>query len=148
MTSATFFACALSGVERSWTSCPARSRFSDALNVAKRTTRSRGDAQPISASAASQTRGVSERRMRYRAFHVARVFNPCPETRRHGLKTRATKECTMRLLTGPLVSILITTSTFAAIQTKPVEYKAGDATLKGVLAWDDAVQGKRPGVIV
>jgi dienelactone hydrolase len=36
----------------------------------------------------------------------------------------------------------------AAVQTKTIEYKDGDATLKGVLAWDDAVTGKRPGVLV
>jgi dienelactone hydrolase len=36
----------------------------------------------------------------------------------------------------------------AAIQTKTVEYKQGDTTLEGVLVWDDAVTGKRPGVLV
>ena len=35
-----------------------------------------------------------------------------------------------------------------AIQTKTVEYKQGDTTLEGVLVYDDAVQGKRPGVLV
>ena len=36
----------------------------------------------------------------------------------------------------------------AAIKTKVIEYKDGDVTLKGMLAWDDAVSGKRPGVLV
>ena len=36
----------------------------------------------------------------------------------------------------------------AAVKTKTIEYKDGDATLKGVLAWDDAAGGKRPGVLV
>ena len=36
----------------------------------------------------------------------------------------------------------------AAVQTKVVEYKHGDATLEGYLAWDDAVQGRRPAVLV
>jgi dienelactone hydrolase len=36
----------------------------------------------------------------------------------------------------------------AAIQTKTIEYKQGDATLEGVLVWDDAVSGKRPGVLI
>lgn len=36
----------------------------------------------------------------------------------------------------------------AAIVTKAVEYKHGEAVLEGFLAYDDAVQGKRPGVVV
>jgi dienelactone hydrolase len=36
----------------------------------------------------------------------------------------------------------------AAVKTKTIEYKDGDTTLKGVLAWDDAANGKRPGVLV
>src|SRR5436190_16246575 len=36
----------------------------------------------------------------------------------------------------------------ADVKTQTVEYKDGDATLKGFLAYDDAAQGKRPGVLV
>jgi dienelactone hydrolase len=36
----------------------------------------------------------------------------------------------------------------AAIKSQLVEYKQGDTTLEGYLAYDDAVQGKRPGVLV
>lgn len=36
----------------------------------------------------------------------------------------------------------------AAIQTKTVEYKQGDTTLEGVVIYDDAVKGKRPGVLI
>lgn len=36
----------------------------------------------------------------------------------------------------------------AAIQSKMVEYKDGDVVLEGYLVYDDAVQGKRPGVLV
>lgn len=36
----------------------------------------------------------------------------------------------------------------AAVKTKTIEYKDGGVTLKGVLAWDDAVSAKRPGVLV
>jgi dienelactone hydrolase len=36
----------------------------------------------------------------------------------------------------------------AAIQTKTVEYKQGDTTLEGFVAWDDALTGVRPGVLV
>lgn len=36
----------------------------------------------------------------------------------------------------------------AAVQTKTVEYEFEGVKLKGFLAWDDAVQGKQPGVLV
>ena len=36
----------------------------------------------------------------------------------------------------------------AAIKTEPVDYSAGGVTMKGYLAYDDAVKGKRPGVLV
>lgn len=36
----------------------------------------------------------------------------------------------------------------AEIRTKVVEYKQGDTTLEGFVAWDDAHAGKRPGVLV
>jgi dienelactone hydrolase len=36
----------------------------------------------------------------------------------------------------------------AKVQGEDVEYKAGDATLKGYLAYDDSIEGKRPGVLV
>lgn len=36
----------------------------------------------------------------------------------------------------------------AAIQTKTIDYTQGDATLEGVLVWDDTVSGPRPGVLV
>ncbi|MGC3960914.1 MAG: dienelactone hydrolase family protein [Verrucomicrobiota bacterium] len=36
----------------------------------------------------------------------------------------------------------------AAIQTKTIEYKQGDITLEGVVVYDDAVKGKRPGVLI
>jgi dienelactone hydrolase len=36
----------------------------------------------------------------------------------------------------------------AAVQGEEVTYKAGDTLLKGYVVWDDAVKGKRPGVIV
>ena len=36
----------------------------------------------------------------------------------------------------------------AAIHTETIEYKQGDATLEGFVAYDDAIQGKRPGVLV
>ncbi len=43
-------------------------------------------------------------------------------------------------LTAPLLS--------AAIHTETILYKHGGANLEGYLAYDDAIQGKRPGVLV
>ena len=36
----------------------------------------------------------------------------------------------------------------AAIKTATVEYKQGDTTLEGFLAYDDSIQGARPGVLI
>src|SRR5574340_1324166 len=36
----------------------------------------------------------------------------------------------------------------AAVQGKEVSYRANGTTLKGYLAWDSAVRGKRPAVLV
>jgi dienelactone hydrolase len=36
----------------------------------------------------------------------------------------------------------------AKVRTKPITYESGGTALKGVLAWDDAAKGKRPGVVV
>jgi dienelactone hydrolase len=51
-----------------------------------------------------------------------------------------------------LIPILLLMTTIlasrAAIHTELVEYKQGDTTLEGYLAYDDAISGKRPGVLV
>ena len=36
----------------------------------------------------------------------------------------------------------------AEIRTKTITYKDGDVALKGMIAWDDAKSGKRPGVLI
>ncbi|HSY10322.1 MAG TPA: dienelactone hydrolase family protein [Candidatus Dormibacteraeota bacterium] len=36
----------------------------------------------------------------------------------------------------------------AAIHTETVDYKQGDTTLEGFLAYDDSISGKRPGVLI
>ncbi|MEM1206614.1 MAG: dienelactone hydrolase family protein [Acidobacteriota bacterium] len=36
----------------------------------------------------------------------------------------------------------------AKVQTETREYQVGDTTLRGLVAWDDSIQGKRPGVLV
>jgi len=43
---------------------------------------------------------------------------------------------------------MLTPTARAGIQTKEIEYKHGELTLKGFLAWDDASKDKRPGVMV
>jgi dienelactone hydrolase len=43
---------------------------------------------------------------------------------------------------------VLTASADAAVQTKKVTYKHGDLDCHGYLAWDDAVSGTRPGVLV
>lgn len=42
----------------------------------------------------------------------------------------------------------LSASALAAVQGKEVSYSADGVTMKGYLAWDDAIQGKRPGVLV
>ena len=36
----------------------------------------------------------------------------------------------------------------AEVKTKAISYQDGDTALSGLLAWDDAISGKRPGVLV
>ncbi len=43
---------------------------------------------------------------------------------------------------------LSTQAVLAEVRGKEVSYSDGSITMKGYLAWDDAVQGKRPGVLV
>ncbi len=53
------------------------------------------------------------------------------------------------LATAAILGVALAGATAqAAVKTKTIEYKDGGTTLKGVLAWDDAVSGKRPGVLV
>jgi len=54
----------------------------------------------------------------------------------------------MRRFVLAALVILLPAQVFAAIKTQTVEYKDGDVTCKGYLAYDDAVQGARPGVLV
>ena len=54
----------------------------------------------------------------------------------------------MRILALGAAVLMGTSTASAAVQSKVVQYKQGDAVLEGYLAWDDAVQGRRPGVLV
>jgi len=53
----------------------------------------------------------------------------------------------LRIISGVLL-LLAGLSAQAAIVGEEVSYRAGDTLLKGYLAYDDAVQGKRPGILV
>lgn len=49
-----------------------------------------------------------------------------------------------------LLAILLGVSTMseAEIRTEEVSYTGGGADMKGFLAWDDAIEGERPGIVV
>jgi dienelactone hydrolase len=47
-----------------------------------------------------------------------------------------------------MFTALLGTGAHAAIQSEEVTYKDGETELRGYLAWDNAVSGKRPGVLV
>jgi len=53
-----------------------------------------------------------------------------------------------RFLTAVAVLAVMALSAQAAVATKQITYKAGDVECHGFLAWDDAVKGARPGVLV
>ena len=44
--------------------------------------------------------------------------------------------------------MLAAASVSAAIQTRTVDYQQGDTTLEGFVAYDDAIKGPRPGILV
>lgn len=46
------------------------------------------------------------------------------------------------------MALAVTTAASGAIQTKAVEYGHGGTTLEGFMAWDDAIKGARPGVLI
>jgi dienelactone hydrolase len=54
----------------------------------------------------------------------------------------------MKKLTLTFLIMTSILTSHATIHTETVEYKQGDATLEGFLAYDDSISGKRPGVLV
>ena len=46
------------------------------------------------------------------------------------------------------VLVALTLPAYAAIKEEPVTYKDGEATMKGFIVYDDAVKGKRPGIVL
>jgi len=54
----------------------------------------------------------------------------------------------MRTLIALFIGLLVVARAEAAIHTEEVEYREGETTLRGYLAYDDASAAKRPGVLV
>jgi dienelactone hydrolase len=52
------------------------------------------------------------------------------------------------LLLGALAAVFFSSPLNASIQTKEVTYSEGSTQMKGFLAWDDSISGKRPGILV
>jgi dienelactone hydrolase len=59
------------------------------------------------------------------------------------------QEISMRMmLVGAFCSIMMIANANAAIKEKPVTYKDGETTMKGFVVYDDAIKGKRPGIVL
>ena len=54
----------------------------------------------------------------------------------------------MKTLFISLIGLMFSAQAMAAVQMKEVVYSDGDQQLRGYLAWDDSIEGKRPGVMV
>jgi dienelactone hydrolase len=54
----------------------------------------------------------------------------------------------MRVLIPTLLTLGATLTAQAQIHTESIEYKQGDATLEGYLAYDASIKGQRPGVLI
>src|SRR5258708_24439474 len=52
------------------------------------------------------------------------------------------------MMAGALCAFAMVASANAAIKEEPVTYKDGETTMKGFVVYDDAVAGKRPGIIM
>ena len=53
-----------------------------------------------------------------------------------------------RLMAGLLFALSFTIPAFGAIREEPVTYKDGATEMKGFIVYDDAVSGKRPGIVL
>ena len=53
-----------------------------------------------------------------------------------------------QMLIAAAAVLLFASAAAAEVQTREVEYKQGDTVLVGLVAWDGAAKGKRPGVLV
>jgi dienelactone hydrolase len=57
-------------------------------------------------------------------------------------------KCLARMKKAIWLLLLSALTLRAEVRTKVVEYQQGDTTLEGVVVYDDAIAGKRPGVLV
>lgn len=53
-----------------------------------------------------------------------------------------------RIAAAAAAWLALSTVARAEVRTKPIEYRQDGTTFQGFLAWDDAAQGKRPGILV
>jgi dienelactone hydrolase len=54
----------------------------------------------------------------------------------------------MKYLLSIIFILFLATNIQAKLHTETIEYKEGDTVLEGYMAYDDAIKGKRPGVMV
>ena len=55
--------------------------------------------------------------------------------------------CVMRTALVVTILLIWVVPAQAAVRSEPVQYRLGDALFEGYLAYDDALKGKRPGVL-
>jgi len=53
-----------------------------------------------------------------------------------------------RVVLGFIIAVFVAAQAHAKVVTKTVQYKDGEVALEGHLAWDDAIEGKHPAVLV
>jgi dienelactone hydrolase len=59
------------------------------------------------------------------------------------------QEVSMRtMMAGALCALAMVASANAAIKEEPVTYRDGETTMKGFVVYDDAITGKRPGIVM
>jgi dienelactone hydrolase len=58
------------------------------------------------------------------------------------------QSCLTLLACAVAAGFLFVNDARAEIQTRHVDYKVGDQVFEGFLAYDDAIQGKRPGIVI
>lgn len=58
------------------------------------------------------------------------------------------KHLLFSLLCTPIFTLIASLPTLAEVRTQVIQYQQGDTILEGFLAYDDEIQGKRPGVLV
>src|SRR5919112_2236698 len=52
------------------------------------------------------------------------------------------------MMAAALSALAMTANAHAAIKEEPVTYQDGSTTMKGLVVYDDAIPGKRPGIVM